>query len=106
VPESQTLGWRLAQARREKAAREHRDVQQADVAKAVGASKASVSRWENDIDVPRERALTKLAAFLGVTPAYLRYGEQGGIPSSLTGKGRRSLPDPDAVTGRGRAEGE
>lgn len=69
-----TLGRRLAQARREKAAREHRDIQQADLAAAAGASKASVSRWENDHDRPREAALAKLAKYLGVTPAYLRYG--------------------------------
>lgn len=96
MPGSYTLGWRLAQARREKAAREHRDIQQADVAKAVGASKASVSRWENDIDIPREGALAKLAKYLGVTPAYLRYG---------IGKAPVPLQDPDA-TGRGKAGGE
>lgn len=70
----QTLGARLAQKRREKAAREHRDIQQIDVAHAVGVSKASVSRYENDVDTPRDAVLDRLAAFLDTTPAFLRYG--------------------------------
>lgn len=70
----QTLGRRLAQARREMAVREHRDVTAAEVAKAAGVSSASLSQWENDERVPRDPALLRLAAFLGVSPAYLRYG--------------------------------
>ena len=70
----QTLGQRLAQARREKAVRDHRDITQADVADAVGYSRTAVSEWEADAKVPREGALSKLAAYLGVTPAFLRYG--------------------------------
>lgn len=37
-------------------------------------SKASISRYESDTDVPREATLAKIAAFFGVTPAFLRYG--------------------------------
>jgi transcriptional regulator with XRE-family HTH domain len=73
-----TLGARLAQARREKAAREHRDVTQVDVAMAAGVSKTSVSRYESDTDVPRDPTLERICAFLGVTPAYLRYGVSSG----------------------------
>jgi transcriptional regulator with XRE-family HTH domain len=69
-----TLGQRLAQARRELAVRERRDVSQADVADAVGYSRTAVSEWEAGTKIPREEALAKLATFLGVTPAFLRYG--------------------------------
>jgi transcriptional regulator with XRE-family HTH domain len=44
------------------------------MAKAVGVTPTSVSEWESDKSVPREDALAKLADYLGVTPAYLRYG--------------------------------
>jgi transcriptional regulator with XRE-family HTH domain len=73
-----TLGQRLAQARREKAVRDHRDITQADVADAVGYSRTAVSEWEADAKVPREDALAKLADFLAVTPAFLRYGVREG----------------------------
>jgi transcriptional regulator with XRE-family HTH domain len=73
----ETLGQRLAQLRREKAARDHRDIDQAEIAKAIGigAGKQSyVSRWENDI-IPRDEVLAKLAGYYGVTLGWLRYGE-------------------------------
>lgn len=69
-----TLGQRLGQARREKGVREARDVTLSEIAKAVGVTSTSVSEWEADKKSPREDALAKLAKFLGVTPAYLRYG--------------------------------
>ena len=69
-----TLGARIAQARREMAVREERDVTASEVAKAVGVTNTSMSEWENDKKAPREGALAKLADYLGVTPAYLRYG--------------------------------
>lgn len=70
----QSLGERIAQARRELGVRERRDVSQLDVAKAIGVSGAAVSQWESDERAPREEAFAKLADYLGVTPAYLRYG--------------------------------
>jgi transcriptional regulator with XRE-family HTH domain len=51
-----------------------RDVTQADVAAALETTAATVSRWEAGLNVPKEDALAKLAHYLGVTPAYLRYG--------------------------------
>lgn len=69
-----TLGQRLAQARRVKSVRDRRDITQADVADAVGYSRTAVSEWEADAKVPREDALVRLAGYLGVTPAFLRYG--------------------------------
>lgn len=88
VPVSATLGSRLAQARRELGVRERRDISQLDVAQAIGASSAAISRWESDLAVPREETLAKLAAYLGVTPALLRYGIQA-MPDSA--------PEPERV---------
>lgn len=72
VPAS--LGKRLADARRKLGVREGRDVGVPEVAAAVGVSAQSVYYWEADEKSPREDVLAKLAAFLRVTPAYLRYG--------------------------------
>jgi transcriptional regulator with XRE-family HTH domain len=83
---AQTLGARIAQARRELGVRTHRDVSPSDVAEALGVSPATVYRWESDEKSPREDALAKLSTYLGVTPAYLRYGVQpGAIPEILRG---------------------
>jgi transcriptional regulator with XRE-family HTH domain len=56
------------------AVRARRDVTLAEIAKAVEISPASLSEYEADKKVPREGVLARLAAYLGVTPAYLRYG--------------------------------
>lgn len=64
----------MAQKRREKAAREHRDITQIDVAKAAGVSKGAVSRYESDVDKPRDPVLHRIAVFLDTTAAFLRYG--------------------------------
>lgn len=74
VPKRQTLGGRIAQARRELGVREHRDVSQLDLAAAVGVSPATLSRWESDLSAPRDEAFVTLAKVLGVDPGYLRYG--------------------------------
>ncbi len=74
MPKPQTLGERIAQARREKAARDHEDIRQKDVAAAIGVSGTTISEAESDKQPPGEAVLLRLAAYLGVTPAYLRYG--------------------------------
>lgn len=71
-----TLGRRLAQLRREKSYREERDIDQAEIAKAIGIGarrQSYVSRWENDV-IPKDEIIVKLAAFYGVNPGWLRYG--------------------------------
>ena len=68
------FGRRLAQLRREKAVADHKDVDRRDVAKAVDASPSSVTRWENGEVFPGEDTMQALAAYFGVTPAWLRYG--------------------------------
>ncbi len=72
----ETLGERLAQLRREKAANDRRDIDQADVAKAIGlpGKQSYVSRWEADV-IPRDEILKKLADYYEVTIGWLRYGE-------------------------------
>lgn len=71
---TETLGDRIAQARREMGVRLRRDVTRGELAASVGVDPSTVSLWESDKKSPREEALAKLAAYLGVTPAYLRYG--------------------------------
>jgi transcriptional regulator with XRE-family HTH domain len=69
-----TLSEGIAQARREMAVRERRDITQGEVATGIGVTVAAYSRWETGQRVPREEDVAKLAEFFGVTPAYLRYG--------------------------------
>lgn len=74
VTHRQEVGARIAQARREMGVRERRDVLRGELAEAVGVDPSTITAWEQGKKSPREEVLAKLAAFLGVTPAYLRYG--------------------------------
>lgn len=73
---AQQFGLRLAQERRHKAFLDARDLGQKDVAKAVGVSESTLSRWEAGETMPREEAMLKLARYFKVTPAWLRYGTE------------------------------
>lgn len=73
---AQEFGRRLAQERRHKAFVEARDIGQRDVAQAVDVSESTLSRWEAGEVMPRDDTLLKLARFFGVTPAWLRYGQE------------------------------
>jgi transcriptional regulator with XRE-family HTH domain len=100
----QSIGERIAQARRELGVRLRRDVSPSDVAEALSVSPATVYRWESDEKSPSEKSMTKLAAFLGVAPAYLRYGVQ--TPAVLDLTHAKPLSDAaldraDAITARG-----
>lgn len=66
---------RLAQERRLKAAREHRDVEKQDVAKVLGVSNSTYGRWESGT-VPDDTTMQRIADYFGVTPAWLRYGTE------------------------------
>lgn len=88
-----TLGKRIAQARREKGVREHRDILLSEIAAAVGVTATSVSEWEADKKAPREDALARLAKFLDTTPAWLRYGIGHEKPPAQSGG---LVPDPVA----------
>jgi transcriptional regulator with XRE-family HTH domain len=76
---------RLAQERREKQARERRDIYKQDVAKAVGVSQATYGRYEAGLSMPDGDTLVRLAAFFGVTPSWLHYGQE---PREAPAKGR------------------
>lgn len=69
------VGDRIAQERRLKAARDKRDIDQKEVAKAIGVTPGAVSRWENELAVPKDDVIAKLAAYFGVRAGWLRYGE-------------------------------
>jgi transcriptional regulator with XRE-family HTH domain len=63
--------------------------------KAAGVTAAAISLWESNGRAPREEALAKLAAYLGVTPAFLRYGvEPTAAPRARVDYGRRSTATP------------
>lgn len=63
---AETLGARIAQARRVLGVREWTDVTQKVLADRVGVADATVSRWENNEIVPREPTLKALAQALGL----------------------------------------
>lgn len=68
------FGERVAQARREKAARERRDILKKDVAETLGVSESTVGRWERGTLPEEPEMLRALADYLAVTPAWLHYG--------------------------------
>lgn len=62
----------IAQARREKSAREWRDIEQKEIADAVGVTVTTYGRWESGEREPRGH-LNALAEYFGLTPPELRY---------------------------------
>lgn len=78
MPKTETLGQRLAQLRREKAADEHRDIDQAEIAKAAGLgakNQSYISKYERDAVRPRDETLVALAKYYNVSVGWLRFGE-------------------------------
>lgn len=67
---------RLAQERRLKAAREERDIDNSDIALAVGTSDANVSKWFAGRTTPSDALMMKLADYFGVNPGWLRFGTE------------------------------
>ena len=74
-PEAAAMGERIKHARRLKACRDDVDIGPKTVADALGLTVASVSRWESGTNPIKESNLVALAAYLGVTAAWLRYGD-------------------------------
>lgn len=80
---AQEFGRRLRQLRREKSALEERDIEQEEVAAAVGDSQPNVARWEKG-RIPKDAAvIRKLAAYYGVSFPWLLTGEGERTPSGL-----------------------
>lgn len=75
MPKSEQLGERLAQERREKAVRERRDITAAEVAREIGVSTPTYSRYEANLTKPDDDTLARAAKYLGVTRSWLRFGE-------------------------------
>lgn len=72
---AERFGRRLRQLRREKSAREERDVEQAEVAQAAKDTQPNVARYERG-RIPRDESVTKrLAAFYDVNWIWLLHGE-------------------------------
>lgn len=74
--EPSTFGERVAQARRELAVREHRDIKPSDLAERLGVTPKTVYTWERDDHAPERSTLELLAAALGVTPGWLLFGQE------------------------------
>ncbi|MFQ2737451.1 LexA family protein [Aeromonas caviae] len=71
------------------ASRQAQKMSKAELARRVGISHASVSKWESGLNQPKGRYLNDLAAALGVTVDWL-----------LTGDGEaRALPAPEVMPG-------
>lgn len=89
----ETLGFRLAQERREKSARDRRDIGQSEIAAAAGVTQGTYSRYEADETKPDDDTLGRLAVYFNVSRAWLRYGE--GEKRPLVTKGQ--MPQPTEV---------
>lgn len=70
----QQVADRLAQLRREKSAREKRDLDQKELADVIGVTPETYSRYENAKRRVPDEAILALAEFYGVSPAFIRYG--------------------------------
>ena len=76
----ESFATRVAQERRLKAVALRTDIDQLTVAKALKVAPATVSRWENGASIPDDETMNRLAAYFGVTPAWLRYGQEPRVP--------------------------
>lgn len=86
-----TLGARL------RSARTAAKLDQAAVAEAVGVHPKTVSRWENDRQLPETAQLHALAALLKVSEPWLRYGDE--IPELAASREGDRLPRAGAFGG-------
>jgi transcriptional regulator with XRE-family HTH domain len=105
VTQLEEFGWRVSQERRLKAARDRRDIGQKEIAKAVGTTSASVSRWEAGLNMPNDKQLEKLAAYFGVTAAWLRYGVETKSGAERMTQRKQSPPVVVVPRRRGRGRG-
>jgi transcriptional regulator with XRE-family HTH domain len=72
MTEAETLGERLRKAMRAKR------VKREAIAEAAGVHINTVSQWIGDRFPPTVDKISAIASLLGVTPAWLQYGENGG----------------------------
>lgn len=88
---------RIKQERREKSARDRRDIAQQDIAEAIRTTSATVSRWEAGLNWPNDEFLGRLADYFGVRRSWLRYGELPRVPPETERAREIPAPDPRAA---------
>lgn len=71
-----TFGKRLRAARRAMFELVGREPTQGEVGAIVGVKPNAASAWEGDISAPPLDAVPPIAAFLGVTPGWLAFGQE------------------------------
>lgn len=72
----ETTGTRIRKLMQEKG------ISTRTLGKAIGVSGASIVQWTNDKTKPRENALAGLAAYFGVTPGWLLFGDDAPLAKS------------------------
>lgn len=73
---AQLFGKQLRRERWLLAADKDREIENQEIAEAVGVDASTVGRWFEGRTMPREETLQKLAAYFKVTPAWLRYAQE------------------------------
>jgi transcriptional regulator with XRE-family HTH domain len=96
----QEIADRLAQLRREKSARERRDVLQREIAKAAGLSVVTYGRYESGQRKVPDEVVISLAGYYGTTPWFIRYGVEAGERAVATSEA--ALP-PQGLHGEPRS---
>jgi DNA-binding XRE family transcriptional regulator len=77
------FGGRVFQARHELAVRRGRAVTQVEIGKALGVTGVTVGRWEAGEKEPDLETITRLAAFFGVHPGWLAFGDATHLPGPV-----------------------
>lgn len=88
------FGRRVLQGRLNLAASRGRTISQVEVGKALDVTGVTVGRWESGEKEPDLQTIVRLAAYLGVSPGWLAFGEQGGVPAATP---PQSVLGPNAV---------
>lgn len=97
VPKRQldTVGKRLAWARRQLAARQNEDIPPAEIARRLDVPTSTVTRWENDERIPDSENIFRLAGALQVDAQWLRTGEDAKAPPN---EGAGQKPTVEEIT--------
>jgi len=80
VKKRETLGDRVAQLMRVKAAHERRDISQKEVAAEIGVSRPVISETVSGKTYPSPETRAKLARYFNVSEMFLEYGVE--LPAS------------------------